>query len=65
MDDRKFDGAQGYTAFGKKVSTNTGAWSNSVSHDVLWAKVPADVKARVRVIEPSKTKQFEVVPWPW
>lgn len=65
MDDKKFDGAQGWTAFGKAVPTNQGAWSNSVRHDALWAKVPADVKAITRVILPSRCSELEKVAWPW
>lgn len=62
---KKFDGAQGWTAVGKRFPTNVGAWSNSVRHDAVWAKVPADVRARVRVIEPSATTILEKAPWPW
>lgn len=61
----KFDGAHGWTAFGKRTPTTVGAWSNSDKHDAVWAKVPADVKERCRVIAPSLTQQFEVVEWPW
>lgn len=62
---KKFDGANGYTGFGKRVPTNVGAWSNSDHHDQVWRFVPDDVKSKVRVIEPSATKVLEVVPWPW
>lgn len=66
MDALKFDGAKGYTGLGKKVPTDVQAWSNSVTHDKLWANVPADVLERVRVIAPCRSKVLPIVDaWPW
>jgi hypothetical protein len=62
---KKFDGANGYTGFGKRVPTNVQAWSNSDHHDQVWRFVPDDVRSRVRVIEPSATKVLPVTAWPW
>src|SRR5262245_24065236 len=49
MNARKFDGAHGWTGFGKRQATTVAAWSNSQHHDRVWAAVPDDVRARVRV----------------
>lgn len=62
---KKFDGAIGFTDRKKGTLTSTGAWSNSQQHDGLWRHVPADVRARVRVIAPSATQVLDVVAWPW
>lgn len=61
----KFEGAVGWGERTKKTTVTSGAWSNSVRHDYLWSRVPADVKDRVRVIGPSLTKVLQVVDWPW
>lgn len=61
----KFKGAIGYADKKKTIVTTEGAWSNSERHDRLWRHVPADVKARTRVIAPSATQQFQVIEWPW
>lgn len=63
--EKKFDGAHGYSDKRKRIPTTAGAWSNSLRHDALWRAVPDDVRARVRVIEPSATQVLDVVPWPW
>lgn len=65
MNTVKFEGAIGWAEKRKRISTSTGAWSNSDRHDSLWKRVPADVKDRVRVIAPSATKVLQVVDWPW
>jgi hypothetical protein len=43
----------------------TGEPSNSEWQDQIFATVPEDVRDKVRVISPSRTKVFRVVGWPW
>lgn len=43
----------------------TGKSSESSNHDRIWRRLPPDVLERVRVIAPSATEVFTVVPWPW
>jgi hypothetical protein len=61
-------GLDGKPEDGSEAKKFTGQRSNCDSHDRLWKATPDDVRARLRVIEPSWTAQHAQLPmgpWPW